>query len=237
MRFFYAYYVFLEMLGIKRPFAMRNAFEREDDTELHKALREALVNALIHADYYGRRGIVIKKKRHEIKIANPGICRPEITEIFEGNVSDPRNPILFKMFAMIDLCERSGSGVFNLVKLWEKAGWEKPNLHTDFDTDRTTLTIPVIVEEKSEDSTNQGFKDTNDTNNDTNDTNDTNDDVKRTNRILSLLINNNKISTKEIANILNISVITVKRSIAQLKESGIVERIDGTRGYWKITKQ
>jgi predicted HTH transcriptional regulator len=131
---------------IKRPFAMRNAFEREDDTEVHKALREVLVNSLIHADYYGRRGIVIEKKRHEIKIVNPGICRPEITEIFEGNVSDPRNPILFKMFAMINLCERSGSGVFNLVKLWEKAGWKKPNMHTDFDNDRTTLTIPVTVE-------------------------------------------------------------------------------------------
>jgi predicted HTH transcriptional regulator len=75
---------------------MRNAFEREDDTDVHKDLREVLANALIHADYYGRRGIVIEKKRDEIKISNPGTCRPEIKEILEGDVSDPRNPILFK---------------------------------------------------------------------------------------------------------------------------------------------
>ena len=45
---------------IKVPFKLIGA-DRIDDTPLHKALREALANALIHADYYDRRGLVIQK--------------------------------------------------------------------------------------------------------------------------------------------------------------------------------
>jgi predicted HTH transcriptional regulator len=49
-----------------------------DDTAVHVALREVLANTLIHADYYGRRGVVIEKERHKIVFANPGIFRPDM---------------------------------------------------------------------------------------------------------------------------------------------------------------
>jgi len=35
---------------------------RIDDTPVHKAVREALVNCLVNADYYGRCGLVVKRK-------------------------------------------------------------------------------------------------------------------------------------------------------------------------------
>ncbi|MDR1342691.1 MAG: putative DNA binding domain-containing protein [Prevotellaceae bacterium] len=135
---------------IKRPFRMLNGFEREDDTAVHKAIREALANSVIHADYYGKRGIVIEKSRNRIRIANPGTCRPDIKEILEGDVSDPRNPAIFKMFALIDIGERAGSGIFNLVTLWKQTGWGNPVLEENFDAERTTLIVPVELEETAE---------------------------------------------------------------------------------------
>jgi predicted HTH transcriptional regulator len=39
--------------------------------------------------------------------------------------------------------ERAGSGIFNLVTLWNQAGWEKPVLEENFDAERTTLIVPV----------------------------------------------------------------------------------------------
>ena len=45
---------------VKIPFVMEGR-NRIDDTLVHKALREALANCLINADYYGTRGVVIKK--------------------------------------------------------------------------------------------------------------------------------------------------------------------------------
>ncbi len=41
------------------PFKMEGG-TRVDDTSVHKALREALTNCLVHADYYGRQASVYK---------------------------------------------------------------------------------------------------------------------------------------------------------------------------------
>ena len=49
-----------------------------DDTPVHKAVREALANCLVNADYYGRGGLVIIKRRNEITMANPANFRIEI---------------------------------------------------------------------------------------------------------------------------------------------------------------
>ena len=59
---------------IKVPFKLTGT-DRIDDTPMHKALREALANPLIHADYYDRRGLVIQKWPDKISIANPGAFR------------------------------------------------------------------------------------------------------------------------------------------------------------------
>lgn len=64
-------------LDIKVPFEMQGGF-RVDDTPVHKAIREALANCLVNADYYGRGGLVIVKRRNEITFSNPGNFRIEI---------------------------------------------------------------------------------------------------------------------------------------------------------------
>ena len=56
---------------VKIPFVMEGR-NRIDD---NKALREALANCLINADYYGTRGVVIKKNQDRIIFENPGYIR------------------------------------------------------------------------------------------------------------------------------------------------------------------
>ena len=68
---------------------------RVDDTPVHKAIREALANCLVNADYYGRGGVVIVKKRGEITLTNPGSFRIGIDEAKSG-FSDPRNGAMLK---------------------------------------------------------------------------------------------------------------------------------------------
>jgi hypothetical protein len=36
-----------------------------------------------------------------------------------GGITDPRNPLLFKMFALLDIGERAGSGQHSIRTVWE----------------------------------------------------------------------------------------------------------------------
>lgn len=127
---------------IKVPFKLNGA-DRIDDTPLHKALREALANALIHADYYDRRGLVIQKWPDKIRIANPGAFRINVQEALVGGVSDSRNESLIKMFNLINVGERAGSGLPSIRSVWQKQGWQVPEIVEAFNPDRTTLTLPL----------------------------------------------------------------------------------------------
>lgn len=114
---------------------------RVDDTPVHQALREALANCLINADYYGRQGLVIIKKRDSIIMSNPGGFRIEIDAAKSGGVSDPRNGAMLKMFNLIDIGERTGSGVPNIFRVWREQGWVMPDIAEQLEPERTVLTL------------------------------------------------------------------------------------------------
>lgn len=127
---------------IKIPFKMEGG-DRIDDTPIHKALREALANCLINADYYGRQGLVIVKKKDVITLSNPGGFRIDVEAAKSGGVSDPRNSTLIKMFNLIDIGERSGSGIPNIFSVWKKRGWPAPLITESFEPDRITLSLEI----------------------------------------------------------------------------------------------
>lgn len=58
-----------------------------------------------------------------------------------GGESDPRNKALMKMFNLIYIGERAGSGVPNIFNVWADEGWEEPVIEERFDPDRTVLTL------------------------------------------------------------------------------------------------
>ena len=128
---------------VKVPFKLVGG-ERVDDTPVHKALREALANCLINADYHGVRGVVIRKEPEKIVLANPGYVRTGKNQMRLGGESDPRNKSLMKMFNLIDIGERAGSGVPNIFNVWEDEGWEEPLIEERFDPDRTILSLSFV---------------------------------------------------------------------------------------------
>lgn len=59
-----------------------------------------------------------------------------------GGESDPRNKALMKMFNLIDIGERAGSGVPELFTVWEQEGWEEPQIEEQLDSvERTIVTL------------------------------------------------------------------------------------------------
>ncbi|MDR1206276.1 MAG: putative DNA binding domain-containing protein [Peptococcaceae bacterium] len=131
---------------VKTPFVL-NGDTRVDDTPVHKALREALVNALIHSDYYGRRGLVIHKFRDCVTITNPGGLRVSVEDAIGGGLSDPRNITLTKVFNLLNLGERAGSGIPSIYSVWNHQGWRSPALKEQFNPDRTELSLSFAARE------------------------------------------------------------------------------------------
>ena len=128
---------------VRTPFTMSDSVSRVDDTEVHKALREALANALVHADYFGRQGVVVEKTFRHLVIANPGCLRIRKEVAIAGGTSDARNARLFNIFALVDIGERSGSGLCNIYSVWQKMGKPTPTLQESFDPERTVFSLEI----------------------------------------------------------------------------------------------
>lgn len=146
---------------VKVPFKMVGG-ERVDDTPVHKALREALANCLINADYHGIRGVVIRKEADKITFANPGYVRTGKKQMRLGGESDPRNKSLMKMFNLINIGERAGSGVPNIFNVWNDEGFVEPEIEERFDPDRTILTLPFAKKQAKKTSDKKQAKKTSD---------------------------------------------------------------------------
>ena len=146
--YFKAYNKLIQNPKIKIPFKMKDGMQRTDDTPIHKALREALANCLTNADFYGPRGLVIRNNLNEIIMENPGGFRIEISEAKSGGISSPRNSVILRMFNMLDIGERTGSGIPSIYQNWQEQGAGAPEYKELFNPDRTILTLPLDSENK-----------------------------------------------------------------------------------------
>ncbi len=129
---------------IKLPFHLDEALFRAGETEVHAAIRETLVNALIHADYYGTGGIIIEKFPDHFVFSNPGTLLISLEQLLRGNVSECRNKSLQTMFMMIGAAEKAGSGVDKIMKSWSSQHWRSPLVRQLFRPDRVEWQLLMI---------------------------------------------------------------------------------------------
>ncbi len=111
---------------------------------VHEALREALANCLINADYYGDCGISIQLTDDCITFTNPGAFRVDVEAAKSGGISDPRNAALVKMFHLLNICDSSGNGLSQIYAIWQQMGWKHPEIREHFSPEYTRLVLPMI---------------------------------------------------------------------------------------------
>lgn len=128
----------------KIPFQLDRALYRKDDTIVHEALREAVVNALIHADYRGQGGIVIERHADRIELSNPGSLLVSREQLLRGSVSECRNKGLQLMFQMIGGGEKAGSGMDRIRAGWRAQHWRSPKIEETLQPDRVRLVLPMV---------------------------------------------------------------------------------------------
>jgi len=105
-------------------------FQREDIWDYPiPALREAVLNALTHRDYFNIANfILIKVYDDHIWLSNPGGL-PEgisIEELKKPHGSFLRNPLIAKVFYLAGFIEQYGSGTVRMVEWMKEAGLPEP---------------------------------------------------------------------------------------------------------------
>ena len=125
---------------LKVPFQLQDG-QRVDDTPLHEALREALANTLMHADYSGRVSVLVVKRPDLFGFRNPGRMRIPLELARVGGHSDCRNRRLQTMFQLVGYGDHAGSGLPKIYKNWAIQHWRSPLLYELTDPEQTVMEL------------------------------------------------------------------------------------------------
>ncbi len=219
---------------LERPFKL-NGMVREDETPIHKSVREALVNCLANADFFLSRGIVIEKFPDKIVMKNPGTSIVGKKQMLRGGDSEPRNANIMKMLNLLGFGEHSGNGVPDIFSVWEKAGLAEPVIEEHFGEDgpnKTVVILPLVLKNQAL------FEKRPEKGPEKRPHRKTDDIEKRIMQVYELIAINPSISRPEIGQQLNISLKQTRIAVDALKERGIIHREGSARkGLWVIVKE
>ena len=134
--------------SLPRPFMMKDGI-RQEETPAHDAVREALINAIVHQDINAQGHIIVERTDDRLVFMNQGMMLVSRQQYFEGGRSICRNPILQKMFMMLGRAEKAGSGVDKIVSGWKYLGWPVPTVAEESRPDYVVLTLQLGKQESS----------------------------------------------------------------------------------------
>ena len=210
------------------PFKLENG-SRVDDTPAHKALREAIVNTIVHSNFFLPSTITIDRYTDRLVFANPGSMLVSVEQYFEGGTSICRNATIQKIFGFIGGGERAGSGADTIAKGWEFNHWPKPRIREKYDPDRVELTL--MIGGKNQVST------TPKTSPKTNPKTSLKNGKATREEIIKIIKRNPTVSASEIAVSCKLTKAGIKYHLAILREQGILSHSPEKKGgYWIVNE-
>ena len=153
---------------------------------------------------------MIIKRKNQITMSNPGSFRIEIDAAKSGGVSDPRNGTMLKMFNLIDIGERAGSGIPNIFRVWREQGWEEPVIAESAEPDRTVLCLSLQKRGDKKVSIKRDDKKV------------TIKSARQKNEIITYLTDHVSAKNIDIAELLGVKSTRVKQLLKELLDEGIV---------------
>ena len=182
------------------------------------ALKEAVINAIVHNDYSYGNSPIIELYSDRIEITSAGGLPQQLSkEDFFKGVTAPRNKELIRVFKDVDLIENIGSGILRILKAYDKDSFIFLDnfLRVSFKYRENPFEYDQEISQESYP------KQLNETQN----------------KIIALIKQNPNITQKEMAKMLDMSREKIKYHIAVLKENNIIIREGSTKkGIWKILK-
>ncbi|MGF0056014.1 RNA-binding domain-containing protein [Limosilactobacillus reuteri] len=121
-------------MTVDNHFELDSKMNRKDTAgAMIVALREALLNMLMYANYYGKEPIRAIAKVNYYEFTNPGKMLVPVETFFTTNHTSSRNPIISKLFVQLGESERAGHGG---EKIYESAlvnNYRKPKITSNYE--------------------------------------------------------------------------------------------------------
>ena len=179
-----------------------------------EALREIVLNMIIHRDYRSSYDSIVKVYNDKIEFYNPGGLPDSISieDLLSNNYeSKPRNKKIAETFKDIGLIEKYGSGIKRIMDYFKEENLPTPIFETSVDSFKVTVFCKTTGENVGENvGENQAI-------------------------ILRAIKNNQWITTEELSEILQKTTRTVERNLKALKSAGTIEREGPDKGgYWRV---
>jgi predicted HTH transcriptional regulator len=168
-----------------------------------------------------------------LTIENPGSIRTGKKQRLRGGISDPRNKTLMKMFNLIGIGERAGSGIPDIFQVWEDESWAEPKIEERYNPDRTILTLSFAktdekVMKKSDEkkvAKKNGEKKV------------TKKTQEKYDAILKYMQPNKWYKASEVESVIGVKESRVKALLKDMTEQGLVESTGSTKGkMYKTSK-
>lgn len=179
------------------------------------AVREAVVNAIVHNDWSNEYSPKFEIFGDRLVISSNGGIQDNTTkeEFLEG-FSLPKNKELMKVFNDLDLVEQMGTGIIRILQSYNKDSFE-------FFPNFIRVTFP-FNENKFKTNTKE-IKNNNLT--------------EIQNSIIGLMLDSPTITQETLARLLDVNIRTIQRNIKKLIDVGLIERIGATKkGEWIVRK-
>ncbi len=190
------------------PFELEGMVRRSDSEAL-TAIREALVNTLLHADYRGSGGTTVVYDGRKVVFSNPGGMRIPLSKAKEGGISDPRNRTMMRMMLGIGLVEQMGSGVRSIFRAVGDGALLDASMSEEPDPLRTVTAITLAPAGARPDDAGA--------------------------QVLRYVSEHRNATIKEISSEVGLSTRTVSRVIKELIESGSLRREgNNRRSIWTV---
>jgi len=185
------------------------------------AIREIIVNMIVHRDYRESSGSVIKMFDDRIEFFNPGRLTSGITvqDLLSGNyVSQCRNKLIARAFKEAGLTERYGSGINRILNICKNHGIVPPVFEEIFNGFRV-----ILYKKKANVTEDVTVNVTEDVT------------VKRVEALLEIIRKNPSVTVNEMARRMKVNRRTILRDLERLKLEGKISRTGSDKyGYWDL---
>jgi ATP-dependent DNA helicase RecG len=204
--------------------------KRIDVPEISKeAIREAIINAFCHRDYYEYDSVNVAVFKNRVEIRSKGLLYGGLTieQIKTEMVSERRNELIAEIFHEIHWIEKWGRGISLILSMEPDADFKE--VGTQF---IVTFRRKYLEESKEKDGEMVGEKEAK---------REAKREVEKLTETQKLMLNlvkeNKYVSKKEMSEIIGIRTSSIDKNIQTLKKKGFLRRVGPARGgHWEITE-